>query len=105
MLQISYLDATTRDLATREGVADERLGPADARALRTLIAEAEAFECAAQFMEFRGIDPDAGDSLEVPFGLGGIAKFAPVHRRRVKDGHEPPGWDEIKRLMLKEVSG
>ena len=103
MLQINYLDAQTRDFATKEEHANEMLGPSAAIALRTLISDAEAAHDAQEFVDVRGTHVHRGDSLMIEFGVGFIAVFKPIgHDRPGEDGNAER-WKGIKTLMLMEI--
>ena len=103
MLQINYKDIQLRDLATKESVADDTLGSANARELRALISEAEAFSDALQFVEFRCSELPIKDSIVIAFGLNCSAYFSrvfPVEGER-EDGSVD--WTKVKTLMLERV--
>lgn len=103
MLQVHFEDARLRDLGTRESLADEQLGAADARALRALIAEAEAFLDAAALIDFRLPTPPMGDSLAIPFGVDCMAHFRPVFPDASRRDDGGTDWTRVKRIMLTRI--
>lgn len=100
MLQVHFDDERLRDLGTRENFADDQLGAADARALRALIAEAEAFPNAGELVGFRGEGAKMDDSLALPFGVGCTAHLRPVFPAEANGKDGSTDWSKVRRLML-----
>lgn len=103
MLQINYKDILLRDLATKESVADDTLGSANARELRALISEAEAFPDVQQFLEFRCSDLPVIDPIVIAFGINCHAHFSRVFAGEGEREDGSVDWGKVKTLMLERV--
>lgn len=103
MLQINYKDIPLRDFATKESVADDRLGSANARELRALISEAEAFPDAQQFLEFRCGELPIKDSIVIAFGINCQVHFSRVFAGEGEREDGSVDWGKVKTLMLERV--
>lgn len=99
----------TRDLyecCCRVDIAEQRLGALHAQALATLIADVEAFDNAADLINF--FDSDAciteDDSLFLPIGSDYRAKFVVAGTRFQRHGTGRVDWTSVHRLKLTDIS-
>jgi hypothetical protein len=99
---VSFQSQELHDCCCIASVAEERLGNVHAEALETLIADAEAFENAAEFLEFRETfaSIDADDSLLADVGADYRARFVAIGQEVTRDKEGRIVWSGVRRLKL-----
>ena len=92
----------THDCCCIATVAEETLGGVHAQALKTLIADAEAVETAAEFLHLRGqyASVDGDDSLLADLGADYRARFVAIGQEFIRDAEGKIIWSSVRRLKL-----
>lgn len=103
---ISFETHDLHDCCCRIESAEEKFGSIHAQALATLIADAEAFESAAELIDFLGPDANLNqdDSLSVAIGSDYQAKFVAAGVRFARSDEGRVIWSSVQRLKLVEIS-
>ena len=98
---VSFQEADHRDLCCKADVAEKNLGRTRAEAIAGVIADAEASETAAEFIElFRPLNVDEGDSLLIPIGADYEARFVATGQAFSQAGEGATDWSTVRRVKL-----
>ncbi len=99
---VSFQTKQLHDCCYVASVAEAQMGSAHGEALRTLIADAEAFETAEELIELRTPDAsvDVDDSLYVRIGAEWHARFVAVGQEFSRDEEGRTVWSSVRRLKL-----
>ena len=99
---VSFQTEELHDCCCIGSVAEAMLGNVHAEALEMLIADAEAFETAAEFLEFGEAfaSIDADDSLLADVGAVYRARFVALGQEVTRDQEGRIVWSSVRRLKL-----
>lgn len=102
MLVVSYSSREWADRCSKLEVAQEWIGPTEARALIQMIADLEACQNAAEMIEFIGAAIDDAGCIMVDFSRKhrAILKAATV---KSSGGGSAPDWSKVRRLTLTDI--
>jgi hypothetical protein len=105
-LIISFETRNLHECCCRVEAAEQRLGSVHAQALATVIAEAEAFENAQEWIDFCGLDIFIAedDSLLVLIGSDYHARFVAAGLRFARNNEGRVVWMSVQRLKLMDIS-
>src|SRR5215207_6327180 len=96
---ISFQSQELHDCCCIASVAEETLGSVHAQALETLIADAEAIETAAEFLQLREpfASVDVDDSLLADVGADYRARFVAIGQEFTRDAEGRIVWSSVRR--------
>ena len=99
---VSFQSQELHDCCCIATVAEEILGGVHAQALKTIIADAEAVETAAEFLQLREpfASVDVDDSLLADVGANYRARFVPIGQEFTRDDEGRVVWSSVRRLKL-----
>jgi hypothetical protein len=98
---VSFQSEELHDCCCIADVAEKKLGSEHAQALATVIADAEAVETAAEFIElFTPLNVGHSDSLLVPIGADYRVRFVAVGQAFGRDEEGGIDWSTVRRLQL-----
>lgn len=104
-MNITFGNQELLERCSTEEAAAEAFGPALARALMTLLADASAFENAEELMNYVDSEgkfkPD--DSLSISIGSDYRAAFVIAGREHDRDAGGTIVWSSVERLKLVEI--
>lgn len=105
-LIISFDTDDLHDCCCKIEIANQKFTQVYAQAIVAGIADAEAFENAAELLDFFDGDAVLGeeDSLLVTISSNCKVRFEPVGRKIRRDDLGRVAWDSVKRLKLMEIS-
>lgn len=86
--------------------AERELGSAHAQALISMIADAEAFDCADDLIKFFGREALVGesDTLSLAIGSDYRAGFVAIGINFVRNADGSVDWTSVRRLKLLHIS-
>jgi hypothetical protein len=99
---VSFESEQLHDCCCQASIAEDILGSATAQLLATVIAEAEAAETAAEFLQLREpfASVDIDDSLLTDVSAEYRARFVPIGQELTRDGEGKIVWSSVRRLKL-----
>jgi len=98
---VSFQEADDRDVCCKADLAEKKLGRTRAEAIVSVIADAEASETAAEFIElFHPQNVDEGDSLLVPIGADYEARFVATGQAFSQTEEGKTDWSTVRRVKL-----
>ena len=104
---VSFGTARLKHICLVLSEAEVALGTVNAKELITMIADIEAHEHSEELLNFMNdiahIGPD--DTIEIAFGLGCSASFAPVGQKFQRSPEGRVLWSTVERLKLIEIEG
>lgn len=104
MLNVSFRTKELKLICTRIEEAQSRLGSQSAAELHELLAEAESFLQAVELIEFRDGKILKGDSFSCSFGAHYRAAFKAVGDDLPYEEDGSIAWEQVRRIMLIEIS-
>ncbi len=106
MIIISFEDQSLHDACVDLQQAEQLFGTLNASALVTFISDAQAFENAAELIDFRRDEVKilSDDSLSVAIGSHFLATLVVAGRRFGRDGDGRIVWTSVTRLKLVQIS-
>lgn len=102
MLVVSYSNREWADRCTKLEVAQEWIGPTEAQALIQTIADLEAFQNAAEAIEFFGAKVDDAGYVMIDFSRKHRAVMESTAVQS-SGGDGAPNWSQVRRLTLIEI--
>ncbi|WP_392338821.1 hypothetical protein [Loktanella salsilacus] len=105
-LIVSFITLELQVACNTITVAEQSFGVVHAQALISLIADIEAFDHAAELIDFLGNEAEVtlNDTLSLAVGSGYRAIFQPAARKYLRSDAGQVLWPTVKRLKLIELT-
>jgi len=105
MLIISFANGELKRRCCEYAVAEAAYGPFNARALFTALADAEALENAAGWIDLLGkeVVVQQGTSLMLLFGSNLSATLIPVGKKFEKEDDGSVAWETVRYLKITQI--
>jgi hypothetical protein len=102
VIVVTYGSSRLKTSCQSAEAAEQEFGQAYASAVRSMIADIEAFDTASDLLQFYGSAAaiEVDDSLTLEIGANCSARFVLVGERVQRDGEGRVVWASVQRLKL-----